>query len=207
VYCPECGKLFKGESKMLMHIEKDHVSKKKHSKELTIELVARYLGGHTSFPYQRDGILSLYAYPVNKVVFESDDFNFEIPTSSITGTRVVVGKEIDSMKVLLGVVITPLAFATQGLRKENKVFYIEFKDEAKTKQTVVFDHSDSIDEFVDKLAELVKENKVTNTKSIPKPEQPIVHKAEDPLHIIKIRYAKGEITKEQYEDMKRTLTF
>ncbi len=30
-------------------------------------------------------------------------------------------------------------------------------------------------------------------------------KAEDPFHILKIRFAKGEITKEEFEDMKKML--
>jgi uncharacterized C2H2 Zn-finger protein len=69
VYCPECGKLFKGEGKMLRHIEKDHVSKKKDGKVIILSLDARYLGGHSSFPNETNGNLSLCGEPISKVTF------------------------------------------------------------------------------------------------------------------------------------------
>jgi uncharacterized C2H2 Zn-finger protein len=199
VYCPECNKLFRGEQKMLSHIERDHVSKKKHSKELMLELDARYLGGHSSFTHQTNGILSLYSHPLSKVVFESDDVTFEIPSYVINRVKVAEGKEIDAIRVLLVGLVAGLVW-----QKENKIFYIEFQDKFLQMQTVVFDHSDSMDEFADALKELMLTTREVkeNEKLAQHPES----RDSDPLHIIKVRYAKGEITKEQYEEMKKTLT-
>ena len=198
VYCPDCGKLFKGQNKMLRHVETDHVGKKKHAKEVILELDARYLGGHPSCTHQTNGLLSLYSRPLDKVVFESDDFIFEIPTCTINRVKVAEGKEIDFTRVLLVGLIAGLVW-----QKENKIFYIEFQDEFHQTQTVVFDHSESIDEFADKLNATMPTNIEVIDNESSKEQNPISQNIEYPLHIIKIRYAKGEITKEQYEEMKK----
>jgi uncharacterized C2H2 Zn-finger protein len=201
VYCPDCGKLFKGQNRMLRHVETDHVGKKKHAKEVMIELDARYLGGHPSFTHPTNGLLSLYSHPLDKVIFESDDFIFEIPTYAINRVKVAEGKEIDAMRVLLVGLVAGLVW-----QKKNKIFYIEFQDELHQTHTAVFDHSDAIDEFADKLNATIPTNREAINYENNKEQNPISQTIEDPLHIIKIRYAKGEITKEQYEEMKRTLT-
>ncbi|MGA2386166.1 MAG: SHOCT domain-containing protein [Candidatus Bathyarchaeia archaeon] len=199
IYCPECGKLFKGEKNMLKHVDQEHVLQKKHAKELVLEVVCRYLGGHPAFTTQADGVLSLYSHPVDKVVFQSDYFGFEIPIVAVNKVKVAEGSEIDAMRVLL---VGVLALAWQRV---NKIFYIEFQDSVNQPQTVVFDHSNSMDEFAESLEAVVSKSERTKPKPAT-PEEQIPNNTEDPLHIIKIRYAKGEITKEQYEEMKRTLT-
>jgi uncharacterized C2H2 Zn-finger protein len=206
VYCPDCGKLFKGQNKMLRHVETDHVGKKEHAKEVVLELDARYLGGHLSFAHQTNGLLSLYSHPLNKVVFESDDFMFEIPVYSIVETKIAEGKEIDGLRaIMLGLVSPVVGAASLMWRKTNKVFYIQFQDETTQEQTVIFDHSDSMDEFANQLKEIISTN--GEVKGYDKLAQsPILKVSENPLDIIKVRYARGEITKEQYEEMKRTLT-
>lgn len=200
VYCPDCGKLFRGQNKMLRHVERDHVGKKKHAKEIMLELDARYLGGYPSFTSQTNGLLSLYSRPVNKVIFESDNFMFEIPICMINRVKVVEGKEFDAMRALLFGIVAAAVW-----QKTNKIFFIEFLDEHKDKQTVIFDQSDSMDKFAEELKGIMlTDREVKGNYKLA--QNPLPRDRENPLDIIKIRYARGEITKEQYEEMKRTLT-
>jgi ssDNA-binding Zn-finger/Zn-ribbon topoisomerase 1 len=83
VQCPECGKQFIGEEKMLEHLDSEHVSDKEHIKELIIEIDAKYLGGHSEHPNQKNGTLSLYSPPENKIVFKSETFTLQIPINKI----------------------------------------------------------------------------------------------------------------------------
>jgi uncharacterized C2H2 Zn-finger protein len=207
VYCPECGRLFKGQGKMIRHLEKDHLAKRENSKELVLALDSRYLGGHPSFTGQSDGVLSLYKSPVNKVVFQADDFTFDVPITRITEIKVAEGKEIDAMRALLLGLASPLVGAASLIwQKKNKIFYIQFQDQLNKKQTVVFDHSDSMDEFAQEVKSRLPEIKETNIQKTSVTQSSVLDNREDPLQIIKVRFAKGELTKEQYADMKRILT-
>jgi hypothetical protein len=185
VYCPECGRLFKGEKKMLKHLDKQHVSNKEHCTELIIEVDARYLGGHSAFTHQTDGYLYLYSDPQNKVVFESDEFTFEIPISKIKSAKVATEKEVDAMRFLL------VGIFALGWQKENKMFLIQFEDELEKMQTVVFDHSDYMTDFANELFNLSsKPREVSNS---------------EPLAMLKLRLAKGEITVAQYEELRKII--
>ena len=109
------------------------------------------------------------------------------------------GKELDAMRFLL-VGILSLAW-----QKENKIFYIEFQGSSNDMQTVVFDHSEALDEFANNLKKLMSAN-IRKVGIVSETEKHQTFSNADPLHIIKVRYARGEITKEQYEEMKRTLS-
>jgi ssDNA-binding Zn-finger/Zn-ribbon topoisomerase 1 len=128
VYCPKCGRLFKGRDRMLEHLDKEHVSDKVHVKELILEIDARYLGGHPAFNHKIYGSLSLYSYPQNKVVFKSAKFAFEIPISKIRSA------------------IAPT--------EKDRSFVIEFEDELGANQTVVFNRSDYMTDFANELLNL-----------------------------------------------------
>jgi hypothetical protein len=114
------------------------------------------------------------------------------------------GKEIDGMRaVLLGLASPVVGAASLLWRKTNKIFYIQFQ-EAQQRHTVVFDHSDSMDDLADAVKARILSTKKPQA-SINKIVEHPIH-GEDPLHIIRVRYAKGEISKDQYEEMKRILT-
>lgn len=131
VYCPKCGKLFKGEDRMFQHLEKEHISDKEHVKELILEIDARYLSGHPLFTHQINGNLSLYSHPQNKVVFRSAEFILEIPVSKIKR-----------------------ALAPTGITSKDNIFVIEFDDGLEKTQTVLFDHSDYLTDFANELFNL-----------------------------------------------------
>jgi ssDNA-binding Zn-finger/Zn-ribbon topoisomerase 1 len=135
VQCPECGKRFIGEDKMLEHLDSEHVSDKEHFKELIIEIDVKYLGNYSEHPNQKKGILSLYAPPENKIVFKSDTFTFEIPLNKI--------KRAVTKSAVIGV---------------------EFEDSDGIVQTVAFGFSKYLTEFGNELVNL-RIGQETNEKS------------------------------------------
>ena len=52
--------------------------------------------------------------------------------------------------------------------------------------------------------ELINPAKIKSTSNLL--NKSIIIGTDDPLHILKIRFAKGEISKEDYQEMKRLLT-
>jgi len=49
---------------------------------------------------------------------------------------------------------------------------------------------------------MVEDDSVTQ---LTRSQQPAAQSIDDPIKVLKLRFAKGEITKEEYDEMKRTL--
>lgn len=163
-----------------------------------------YRGGHSAYPERHSGMLILTSY---WLVFQemkgltsnkSGNFRLEIPTSQIQGSHIMKREEISR---LTSIVAGPLWGV--GMPIQQTFVVIEYLDNAGFKQTPLFDFS--IDwgdkekgKFLRQLYEYIKDN--------PKPSPPTSDVVEDPLQTLKLRYAKGEISKEQYEEMKKILS-
>ena len=105
---------------------------------------AKYLGGHAAFAKEAQGNLYLYPKPADKVVFESNTVNIEIPLRRINDTNFLTEKDIRARRVLLTGII---GFAG---KKKHKMLVIDFKDQLGNIQSPIFE-PDKIDEVASKL--------------------------------------------------------
>lgn len=162
-------------------------------------------GYHQDLPEKHKGRLTITK---TKLVFterkgvslmEMGDFEVEIPLHSIFHAAIHSKEYIDKKMVAL-VGLWAVVFPTT-----QKLLVIEHKDKFDVKQTTAFDFlKDADDKKKVKATRIIQEN-------IKKPdkEEKISHSpksnTENPLNILKIRFAKGEISKEEYLDMKKIL--
>ncbi len=156
-----------------------------------------YAGDHSAFPRKHNGELYLEE---KDLIFEGDkrdDLELIIPFQKIENLSIKTTSEINLLRTILAGPLWSMAY-----QDKNKFVLVEYVDKVGMKQTPLFDFpGDSGDEkkeaFMQILYEKIKKNKVDKTET-----QTL---EEDPTKVLKLRYVKGEISKEEYEEMKKVL--
>ena len=118
-----------------------------------------------------------------KVVFAPNgkhEKTLDIPVAKIKWVKFTNEKNISAARVFF---VGPV-FGTAWKEKHN-ILQIDFEDEFGTIQHLAFEGHDDLENAEKELEEM--------------------RKTEEPLKVLKVRFAKGEITKEQYEEMKRIM--
>lgn len=165
-----------------------------------------YLGGYTPYPKKLSGSLLLYE---DKIVFQenklrSSKVRFEIPLINITNVGVKRTSEVDVHRLAGLILGTWVQFS-----KEHKTFLIiEYNDEMGMKQNPIFDFPlDAGDKKKTKIAQLIYEKlkQLKSKESTQEKEEGTFKENEDPMKVLKLRLARGEITKEEYEERKKLL--
>jgi len=154
-----------------------------------------YAGGHSAYPEKHNG--RLLVTPTALTFQETrGDFNLEISLESVENISVQTASEISRLSTVL---VGPLW--SMGFPMKSKFVLVEYEDEVGMKQTPLFDFPfDSGDKKKGKVMRTLHRHlKKIKKKPKEKPE------LEDPIKILKTRYAKGEISKEEYEEMKKEL--
>mgnify|MGYP001155235488 CR=1 FL=1 len=156
-----------------------------------------YAGGYSAYPEKHNG--QLVINPTTLTFQErKGDFRLEIPLTKIENVSVKTTSEISRLSTVL---VGPLW--SMGFPAKSKLVAVEYEDEMGVKQIPLFDFPlDGGDKKKGKVMravhEQLKEIKV-------KPKEKKISVAEDPLKILKIRYAKGEISREEYKEMKKII--
>lgn len=121
------------------------------------------------------------------------DFELRIPYQKIENLSIKTTSEINRLRTVLA---GPLW--SMGLPDKNEFVLVEYIDEVGMKQTPLF-NSDKTTKgaIMNILYEKIKKHKMDKT------ETQLVQ--EDPMVILKLRYVKGEISKEEYAEMKKVL--
>jgi len=184
-----------------------------HLTEPEAKFDSKYLGGHKLYPKPLD----------TKVFVFSDRLEVEEPSlriayNSMSNIENADEKEISARPLFL---VGLFAFAW---KKKHTYTIIEYMDGFNEKQTLIFDFAGKLEEAQQLIYKSMlachsakdRLNPVTLVKlyesKIPLQKisegsnnvfQPAKtnNSSEDPLHILKIRLAKGEISKEEYEEM------
>ncbi len=183
----------KGDVEKWVNIIREIKSGKMPSKQTIIERfdVVTYIGGHSSSSEKHVGKILLTE---KELIFEdnqSANFVLKIPYQKIEKLSVKTTTEINKLRTVLA---GPMW--SMGFPDTNKFVLIEYVDKVGMSQTPLFD---SRNKTKDRIMKTLYEK----IKNIRKTEAPITQ--EDPLRVLKLRYAKGEITKEEYEEIKRLL--
>lgn len=151
-----------------------------------------YAGGHNTYPEKRNG--RLIVNPAALIFQETkSDWSLEIPIEKFKTISVKTTSEIKRLKTFLG---GPLL--SMGLPDKKKFVLVEYEDELEMKQTPLFDFPLDLE---DKKKGTVMRAIYTHLKGMKSTES----KSEDPIKILKTRFAKGEISKKEYEEMKKIL--
>jgi hypothetical protein len=77
-----------------------------------------------------------------------------------------------------------------------KECYLVRKPQVQNNVSIVGDSGESIDTMTSKASTSIPSNLLNKS---------VIIGTDDPLHILKIRFAKGEISKEDYQEMKKLL--
>ena len=161
-----------------------------------------YFGGHKSYanPNKCSGHFTVTP---ETIIFQEmkglrqnqlGDFKLEIPVNKIENISI---KKVSEISRLTSVIAGPMWGV--GMPIKQKFVLIEYEDDFGMKQTPVFE---ILTDSGDKKKNLVIKTVYEYMKKNMKPKKQV---EEDPLKILKLRYAKGEIDKEEFEEMKKTL--
>jgi len=160
-----------------------------------------YSGGHTAHPEKHTG--QLIVTPTTFTFQEikrgkPGDFKLEILIERIEKVSVQTTSEISRLTTVL---VGPLW--GMGFPLKSKFVLVEYEDDMDMKQTPLFDFP--LDRGDKKKGRVMRTIHDHLTKIRPKKTEEKLSEVEDPLKILKTRFVKGEITKEEYSEMKKLL--
>lgn len=160
-----------------------------------------YFGGHKAYPEKKNG--KLIITPINLTFQEtkgikldkSGEFKLDIPIEKIKEISIKKTSEISRFTSIMA---GPMWGVSLPVKKT--FVLVEYEDQYGMTQTPLFDFP--VD-FGSKQKGRVIRAVYDQMKLRKKPQEQ--QKEEDPLKILKLRYVKGEISKEDFEEMKKTL--
>jgi hypothetical protein len=165
---------------------------KKPEEKLTEKLYSQvfYIGGHTDYG---DRTLGYILLKPDSIAFKTGlgslhEMNVEIPIEQVKGIEIKTGKEITFTRWFL-IGVWSILF-----KKKREYLVLTYEDSSDILQRLVFDF-----EQKEKMYDLHR-LAVSLRKKKEVPEE-----TENPLKVLQIRFAKGEISKEEYVEMKKTL--
>ena len=160
-----------------------------------------YFGGHKAYPEKKNG--KLIITPINLTFQEtkgikldkSGEFKLDIPIEKIKEISIKKTSEISRFTSIMAGPMWGV-----GMPVKKTFVLVEYEDQYGMTQTPLFDFP--VD-FGSKQKGKVIRAVYDQMKHRKKPQEQ--QKEEDPLKILKLRYVKGEISKEDFEEMKKTL--
>lgn len=186
---------------------------KNHTTEPKAKFDSKYLGGHKMHPKPTETNVFVFSDRI-----ELENPRLRIAFNSMSNIENADEKKVSALRVVgLGLVFLPLAIVGAVWKKKHIYTVIEYTDALNEEQTLVFDFGGKLEEaqqmmYNEMLAikqqsssskiKLRKDNKAVATMSTP---TQVNTSDDDPFHILKIRFAKGEISKQEYEEMKKML--
>jgi len=181
---------------------------KNHSMKPELDLYPMYLGGHKRYPKPSKNLIKLNIFSDRIEVG-----GFRIPYTSINGIENVEKSKISASRVV-GLSLVSFDLATVGAlwKKDHIYTIIQYTDGFNDEQVLIFDFRESLENaqraiydrmisfrhLKNQLSEVVEKQGVENLGSTKSEKN-------NPLHILKLRLAKGEITKEEYEETRKLL--
>jgi hypothetical protein len=185
------------------------VCKNSHTIKAELQFEAKYLGGHGRYPKPSDKKMKLDVFP-DRIEYEMH----RIPFTYINDIENVDEKKLSASRIV-GLSLVSFELGTVGaLWKKNHIYtVIQYTDGFHDEHALIFDFGKNLERvqsiLYDKMMSsrlaknrLLKTSEVENNVSrVDKPEN--LTEINNPLHILKTRFAKGEITKEEYEEMRK----
>jgi len=190
--------------------QKDVKSEFKEEKELEkpIRGRARYCGGHFLHPIGKSAdygnfILDNEKFTFEKIalLFSKYNWTINIPLNKIIWNEVSqdTGEDFEYKQEMSASAYFATGLPVSSISRNITYLTIPYKDEKGVIQRPRFTFRD------EKILKKVSEFFFEKIAKIPNMNEKKVEKIEDPLKILKLRYAKGEITKKEYEEMKEDL--
>jgi len=198
-----------------------------HSAKPEIEYESKYMGGHKLYPKSLEVKVSLYADRI-----EIGALHIRMSYTSVTDIENADEKKVTAKRMLLvGLysfawkkkdVFTIIEYVDGLNQKQTLVF--DFGKKIEEAQRKIYDRMlafrfarEGLLQSQKLIDEDVKQQKLPQSQTIPieTPEDDLAatspkpgelsNSGDDPLRILQIRFAKGEITKEEYEEMRKML--
>lgn len=224
--CSMCGKYVS-----IMRIKSDYLCmlcfERKYGKIILLKTIAEYYGGHKAFlaggystKFEAGSLFLTNSYLIFIKMDSSPTKRIEIiiPLSSVIIEGWRIEEESRRKSVSMGTLASPSVFGIAGytggaIHEEGKAHHIviPYVDENGIPQEPRFGISSYKGQEIRKWSETIYSQIVRIKKDVPKAVQeqvkPVesINKSEDPLHVLKLRFAKGEITKEEFDEMRKTL--
>ena len=161
-----------------------------------------YAGGHSAYAEKKRGqvIITPTCYKFQEIKGgKQGDFQLDISLEKIDNISIKTTREHGGfLKTILGGPLVSMALPTIG-----KYLLIEFMDELGMKQTPLFDFG--TDRGEKKKGKVMKaiHSHLQKIRMQVSDQEPL--EKEDPLKILKIRFAKGEIGRKEFIEMKQLL--
>jgi len=213
IACQKCGKAVRMTFKvgkqlvchdcyvMLEHPER--LKKKKERPKILLSTSATYWGGHIKHPIGKNGESGRLLVTEEKITFNNITFlsknkwTIEIPLEKVLWDKILIGtgKDIAYEQQMSGWAFFATGLPVSTYSRQTTFFTITFKDENNVVHSPKFQVKNT-KEFSEVLY-----NRISKIKK----RELTKEDAEEPLKVLKMRYAKGEISRKDFEQKKKDL--
>lgn len=202
-FFPMMNKGFPPSPKMVEMYEWENLFKKESQTTKPTEFTnIVYAGGHSAHPQKHNGKLMLtethMIFQETSLVGEiRGNFRLTIPIKSVTHISVQSTEQISRLNTVL---FGPLW--SMGFPARHKFLIVEYLDDVQLQHAPIFDFPG---DFGDKKKGDIMQRLHAQMRNLRQQQKKTLPELEEPMKILRTRFAKGEINKDEYLEMKKLL--
>jgi hypothetical protein len=184
------------------------VCKNSHTVKAEFKFDAKYLGGHGRYPNPSDKI-KIHVFS-DRIEFGS----FRIPFTYMNDIENMNAEKLSASRIVGLSLVSPELGTVGALWKKKHIYtVIQYTDGFHDEHALIFDFDNKLGRVQPILYDKMMSSRLARNRLLKQSEVKNnilgTDKENDtetnPFHILNLRFAKGEITKEQYEEMRKML--